>query len=157
VRLFFPASEDASRDARNTAMRASVRGGSERVLVVDDRPEVAQIATRLLETLGYDVQTAHGAAEALALVDTLPPERTPQLLFTDVIMPGGMNGIVLARKMREKVPGLEVLLTTGYAGDVAAPNADLGSEFDLIYKPYQQEDLARKVRMVLDGATGSKP
>jgi nitrogen-specific signal transduction histidine kinase/ActR/RegA family two-component response regulator len=157
VRLFFPAGSDSSRDARDMAVRASVRGGAERILVVDDRPEVAQIATRLLEALGYAVQTVHSASEALTLAQTLPPDKLPQLLFTDVIMPGGMNGIVLARKMRDKVPGLQVLLTTGYAGDVAAPNADLGSEFDLIYKPYQQEDLARKVRLVLDGATGSKP
>ncbi len=155
VRLFFPATASEVREAHENLPRMGVRGGHERVLVVDDRPEVAQVAQDLLESLGYQVQTVLSAHEALATVDALPADQKPQLLFTDIIMPGSINGIVLARAMREKVPGIHVLLTTGYAGDVSARNADMGSEFDVIFKPYRQEDLARKVRMVIDGATGS--
>ncbi|MEH3087925.1 MAG: histidine kinase famiy protein [Xylophilus ampelinus] len=156
VRLFFPATQTEVRPARGTsAMRTTVRGGSERILVVDDRPEVAKTAEDLLTSLGYHVTVALGANESLGLVDSLADDEKPQLLFTDIIMPGGMNGISLARAMRERVPGIRILLTTGYAGDMSAPNVDVGSEFDLIYKPYRLEDMARKIRAVLGGATGS--
>lgn len=71
-------------------------------------------------------------------------------------MPVGMNGIALARAAQDLVPGIRVLLTTGYAGDVDAPTADGSSEFELIYKPYQHDDLARKVRLILDSLAESR-
>jgi CheY-like chemotaxis protein len=155
VRLFFPVTTDGFVESRQVMQSTTVRGGSERILVVDDRPEVAKTAADLLESLGYHVTTVLGPSDALSLVDSLAEKDQPQLLFTDIIMPGGMNGISLARTMRERVPGIYILLTTGYAGDMSAPKADVGSEFDLIYKPYRREDLARKVRSVIDGATGA--
>ncbi len=73
------------------------------------------------------------------------------LLFTDLIMPGGMNGIMLAREAQSRRPGLRVLLTTGYA-EASLERTDAGgSAFDLLNKPYRRTDLIRRVRAVLDG------
>jgi PAS domain S-box-containing protein len=155
LRLFFPVTAGESKDKKTSLNQTTLRGGQERILVVDDRLEVADTAEELLRSLGYKVTKALGAKEALDIIETLPSHETPQLLFSDIIMPGGMNGISLARLVREKIPGIHILLTTGYAGDMSAPKSDVGSEFDLIHKPYRFDDLARKVRAVLDGATGS--
>ena len=155
LRLFFPATADESKDRKPNLNQISLRGGQERILVVDDRPEVADTAEELLGSLGYQVTKALSAKEALDIIEILPSGKKPQLLFSDIIMPGGMNGISLARLVREKISGIHILLTTGYAGDMSAPKSDVGSEFDLIHKPYRRDDLARKVRAVLDGATGS--
>jgi CheY-like chemotaxis protein len=70
-------------------------------------------------------------------------------------MPGGMNGYALARELRRRLPGLKVLLTTGFAGSADGKNSDEGVEFEVIKKPYRLADLARRVRMVLDGPTGN--
>lgn len=76
------------------------------------------------------------------------------LLFTDLIMPGGMNGVVLAREARKRRPQIKVLLTTGYA-EASYERTDAGaSEFDILNKPYRRIDLIRRVRAVLDGPTG---
>ena len=76
------------------------------------------------------------------------------LLFSDLIMPGGMNGVMLAREARRRQPRLKVLLTTGYA-EASLERTDAGgSEFEIINKPYRRMELARRVRAVLDGPTG---
>jgi len=154
VRMYFPASREVIRPPTALGRRASDRGGDEAILVVDDRAEVAALSCDMLQSLGYRVQVAHSAREALALVEALPESEWPQLLFSDLIMPGGMNGFALAREMRRRVPHIRVLLTTGFAGSSDGMNADQGVEFEIIKKPYRLADLARRVRMVLDGPTG---
>ena len=77
------------------------------------------------------------------------------LIFTDLIMPGGMNGVMLAREARRRQPRLKVLLTTGYA-EASLERTDAGgSEFAVLNKPYRRTDLIRRVRAVLDGPTGT--
>ena len=157
VRMHFPAVEESP--APELVDRAArYRGGTERILVVDDREEVALMTCEMLESLGYAVTVAHGGKQAVELVRLLPMDQRPALLFSDVIMPGGMNGYMLARAIQELVPNVRVLLTTGYAGDLGGrvePGAT--QEFDVIRKPFRFKDLARRVRLVLDGATGSAP
>ena len=76
------------------------------------------------------------------------------LLFSDLIMPGGMNGVMLAREARRRQPRLKVLLTTGYA-EASLERTDAGgTEFEIINKPYRRMELARRVRLTLDGPTG---
>ena len=150
IRLYFPAAAGADDPPLVEAKRALVHGGDETILVVDDRPEVLGVASRLLHELGYGVISTGSGHDAVALLETLEPERTPALLFSDVIMPGGMNGYMLARKLREKQPKLKVLLTTGYVGDVKGVAPDGSSEFEVLNKPYNFEELARSVRSVLD-------
>ena len=155
VRMFFPLARSPARRSLETNRAVADRGGRETILVVDDRVEVAEVSREMLVGLGYTVHVATGSQQALALLAGLPEGERPQLLFSDLIMPGGMNGFALAREMRARIPGLKILLTTGYAGSSDGLNADQGAEFEIIKKPYRLTDLARRVRMVLDGPTGS--
>ena len=155
IRLCFPVTRNVFRSTTEFTRRASDRGGDETVLVVDDRVEVANLSRDMLEGLGYRVMTANSGREAVDLVDALGDQPPPSLLFSDLIMPGGMNGYALARELRRRLPGLKVLLTTGFAGSADGKNSDEGVEFEVIKKPYRLADLARRVRMVLDGPTGN--
>ncbi|WP_132251795.1 hybrid sensor histidine kinase/response regulator [Methylobacterium segetis] len=155
VRLLFPASDQKTEDERRVSHRASHRAsdrhGTEAVLVVDDRPDVAATACTILEDFGYRVTVVDGPASALEVLDG---EARIDLLFTDLIMPGGMNGVMLARAARERQPKIRVLLTTGYA-EASLERTDAGgTEFEVINKPYKRMELARRVRRVLDGPTG---
>ncbi|MES2889113.1 MAG: histidine kinase famiy protein [Pseudomonadota bacterium] len=156
VRMYFPA---VMRDVPAIGLASPMapdRGGDETILVVDDRPEVAELARDMLSSLGYRVHLAGSAATALALVDVLPHGELPNLLFSDVVMPGGMNGYTLAREMRRRLPGLQILLTTGFDRDMGNLSNVAPTEFDILKKPYRLSDLARYVRLVLDGPTGTK-
>jgi PAS domain S-box-containing protein len=152
VRMLFPATDlEVIQPTTQGSPRASDRGGSEAILVVDDRPEVAGVARDILEDYGYVITVATSPLEALALLDE---GEQFTLLFTDLVMPGNMDGVMLARAARERLPTLKVLLTTGYA-EASLERADAGgSEFEVINKPYRQLELIRRVRRVLDGPTG---
>ena len=151
VRLLFPASDQKIEEERKASQRAADRHGTETVLVVDDRPDVAETAGIILEDFGYKVIVADGPRAA---IEALDGERRIDLLFTDLIMPGGMNGVMLARAARERQPKIKVLLTTGYA-EASMERTDAGgTEFEIINKPYKRMELARRVRRVIDGPTG---
>ncbi|WP_338664239.1 histidine kinase famiy protein [Pararoseomonas sp. SCSIO 73927] len=150
VHLSFPEAEADGAD-RPASPRASERPGTETILVVDDRPEVAELARAILEEFGYTVHLAHDGHAAMRMIAGDMPL---DMLFTDLIMPGGMNGVMLAREARRQRPRLKILLTTGYADDSMNRDDGGGTEFDLIHKPYGRAELARRVRIVLDGPTG---
>ena len=151
VRLFFPATDSAVRDARAATARAVERQGTETILIVDDREDVAELARTILRDFGYTTLMAANGRQALEILEG--GERI-DLLFSDLIMPGGMNGVALAREARRRQPRLKVLLTTGYA-EASLERTDIGgSEFDLLNKPYRRTDLIRRVRAILDGPTG---
>jgi len=151
VRLLFPASDQKIEEERKASQRAADRHGTETVLVVDDRPDVAETAGIILEDFGYKVIVADGPRAA---IEALDGERRIDLLFTDLIMPGGMNGVMLARAARERQPKIKILLTTGYA-EASLERTDAGgTEFEVINKPYKRLELARRVRRVIDGPTG---
>ncbi|MDI3381351.1 histidine kinase famiy protein [Xenophilus aerolatus] len=156
VRMFFPAVRHAVRADGESGQRPNERGGTETILVVEDRPEVSELARDMLEGLGYRVHVADSGRAALELVRLLPPDRMPDLLFSDVVMPGGINGYTLAREMRRMLPSVHVLLTTGYDRDMGNIDQVAPSEFDILKKPYRLSDLALRVRMALDGATGTR-
>jgi CheY-like chemotaxis protein len=156
VRLYFPAAGAVGRGPDGPVLRVGDRGGSETVLIVDDREDVAELARDMLESLGYTVQVATSARAALDLAGRLQADERPALLFSDVVMPGGMNGYALAREMRRIVPQISVLLTTGFDRDMGRLDAAGADEFEVLKKPYRLSDLARRVRTLLDGATGSR-
>ncbi len=116
------------------------------VLVVDDEPAVRQFSVDALQELGYRVLEADGAAAALRLIDAHPDI---DLLFTDIVMPD-VNGRRLAEAAREKRPSLRVLYTTGYTRNAVVHNGVLDPGVELIGKPYSLDQLAAKVRQVLD-------
>lgn len=121
----------------------STIGRGYRVLVVEDNDDVGQFSTELLEDLGYTVRRVAEANAALAILAA--DEFSADLVFSDVIMPG-MNGVELAGVIRERYPGLPVVLTSGYS-NVLAENAHRG--FELIQKPYSVESLSRILRKAI--------
>jgi PAS domain S-box-containing protein len=133
-------------EAASPGSEPATRGRGYRVLVVEDNDDVGQFSTELLEDLGYTVRRVAGADAALALL--AEDEFSADLVFSDVIMPG-MNGVELAGIVRERYPGLPVVLTSGYS-NVLAENAHRG--FELIQKPYSVELLSRILRKAISNA-----
>ena len=136
-----PPAKNSDEDGIRVEASASGRGNC--ILVVEDNDDVGRFSTELLQDLGYAinwVNTAQAALEALA-----ENEFAYDLVFSDVIMPG-MNGVDLAIAIRERYPGLPVVLTSGYSS-VLAENADRG--FELIQKPYSVEALSRVLRKAI--------
>jgi PAS domain S-box-containing protein len=117
--------------------------GRETVLLVEDNSDVRDVAIQLLEQLGYRVLCAQSADAALQLLGS---GEAVDLVFTDVVMPGELDGVALARRVKEEYPDVAVLLTTGYAG--AANTRDAG--IPVLRKPYQTATLAHAVRNALD-------
>jgi CheY-like chemotaxis protein len=125
--------------------------GTETVLVVDDDEIVRTTVASMLEELGYTVLLASNGREALALLEK---RRNVDLLFTDVVMPGTISGRQLAERAVEIVPKLRVLFTSGYTENAIVHNGRLDGGVELLSKPYGREQLAAKVRRVLDGVPG---
>jgi PAS domain S-box-containing protein len=128
--LYLPASRGA--DASETRTNAEPALG--RVLIVEDDTFVAELAAGMLTELGFECTVSHSAKEAL---ERLAAGEKPKLIFSDVIMPGGISGIELARKVRDRFPELPVLLTTGYSEEVGGVHG-----FPVLQKPYEMDSLA---------------
>jgi CheY-like chemotaxis protein len=124
--------------------------GSETILVVEDDADVRAYSTEALRELGYDVLEAEDGASALALLEG-PKANGIALLFSDVVLPGGMTGADLASAARSLFPSLKVLFTTGYARDVIVHGGRLDAGVALITKPFDFADLAARIRAMLDG------
>jgi signal transduction histidine kinase/ActR/RegA family two-component response regulator len=147
VKLYFQCIPEAELRRPQPGVGDSLVGGSETVLAVEDDDDVRSITVQFLETLGYRALTARNAQEALDLTERAPVD----LVVTDVVMPGGMNGVELARELRARHPAIRVILASAYAaGNENVRTADGTQEFPILAKPYQQTDLARAVRAALD-------
>jgi CheY-like chemotaxis protein len=114
------------------------------ILMVEDNPDVRLMGATLLEEAGFEVHQAGDADEALAMV---MEGLAFDLLFTDIVMPGALDGVALAAEVRRLQPGVPVLLTTGW-GDRANDHGGL----ELIGKPYRAPELTQKIQALLDGA-----
>ena len=148
VRLYFPRSVSGTGDVvEPTVSRKRIPNGKERILLVEDDDQVREIASTLLTALGYQVLRASSGPDALALIDK---QTNIDLLFTDMVMPGGMTGAELADEARRRIPNLKVLYTSGYTSTIVFDNELLTHFDDILNKPYRQEDLAQSVRDVLD-------
>ena len=123
--------------------------GSRTILAVDDSPDVLSLAQEYLTSNGYTVLTATNAEEALAVLER-EGDRV-DLLFSDVIMPGGMNGLGLAGEAVRRYPKLRVLLTTGYNEEMVTDGPDRPS-MDVLGKPYRRSELADRVNAALNAA-----
>jgi CheY-like chemotaxis protein len=149
VRLYFPR---ADVPAEMTAIRQKPLGelptGGETILLVEDDPLVRKHTEHQLVALGYHVIAAENAAEAL---DRVREAGMPDLLFTDIVMPGAMNGRELAEQLRARWPLLKVLYTSGFShGMLDTPLGGQMAGKHLLGKPFRRRDLATKVREVLD-------
>lgn len=148
VRLYFPAARELAVQAQTPPAAIGLVGGQESILVVEDNEQVRQHVAAQLGGLGYQVKEAASAAEALAVLDSDWPI---DLLFTDVVMPGGMNGKQLADAASLRRPALKVLFTSGYTEDAIVHQGRLDPGVTLLGKPYRRAELVTKVRQVLDG------
>ncbi len=145
-RLYLPRCQDVrlEPDAEAVASRPTPTG-HETVLVVEDNAEVRELAVATISDLGYRVLTAWDGPSAL---DVVRGGETIDLLFSDVVMPGGINGFELINQARDIRDGLKVLVTSGYA-NVHRPGTNR-PDVPLLLKPYRRSDLAHCIRMALD-------
>ncbi len=121
-------------------------GNSETILVVDDEEELALIAKTSLNRLGYRVFAAHSATEALKVLEQHP---NIALMFSDIIMPGGMNGLNLAKEAKSQYPHLKILLTSGFTQD---RDHEMFKQYGkgMLIKPYRSDEMTSKIRELLD-------
>jgi signal transduction histidine kinase len=120
-------------------------GGGETVLIVDDNAAIRRVVNRQLSQLGYSVLEADGPAAALELLAA----QKIVLLFTDVVMPGSMDGIELARTAMVRWPGLKAILTSGFPDIRLNSTGEVPAGLQLLSKPYRREDLARTLQTIL--------
>jgi len=145
VRLYLPRG-DADVETRAAAAPVELaRGRGEVVLAVEDNPSLRRVVVRQLGEIGYRVIEAETAGAALELLE----REKVAVVFTDVVLPGGMNGYELARVVLERWPGTRIVLTSGFPENRIAADGELDS-VKLLSKPYRKEDIARVIREVLD-------
>jgi PAS domain S-box-containing protein len=148
VRMIFPVADRAIDEAQGEQAADAKDGervGHACILVVEDNDDVRELAERVLAASGYDVLAAPSGESALALLEDA---WQVDLLFTDVIMPGGMNGLQLIERVRALRPDLPALVTTGYMDDLQS-RGGRAAALDVLAKPYQQADLLERVRLAL--------
>ena len=140
--LYLPVAQDAAL-AEGPAAPDAIRGGSETVLVVEDDGIVRRHVCNQLRGLGYDVLEAEDGPCALTVLASRPDIA---LLFTDVMMPGGMSGIDLAERARIEHPHLRILFSSGYSDELLGASGHAIDHTTLLPKPYSRRDLAEKIR-----------
>lgn len=119
-----------------------------RILVVEDNDAVRDVAVAMLEDMGYHVIEAQ---DGLSALEALKAENGKfDLMFTEIVMPGGMHGPAVAKEARAVFPHLPILYTSGYAEAAVLREGDIGNSFELVSKPYRLEELEEKVRNALD-------
>ncbi|HET9811161.1 MAG TPA: GAF domain-containing protein [Sphingomicrobium sp.] len=150
-RLYIPKSSKPATAPAEARPAESGGGGSACILVVEDNREVGEFGAQLLQDLGHSTLWAGDAAAAL---DHLEGRDDIDLVFTDIVMPGGMDGIDLARTIRDRFPDVPVVLTSGYSDALSQGE---GSEFPLLRKPYSVEDLSHAIRTALSNASEKTP
>ena len=146
VRLYLPRAKDVVAAAKPAVTGAVATPLSAMILVVEDNPDVRKVVVKQLLELGHRVEQADNAAAALAILEKGGPI---DLLFTDVVMPGGMTGTSLAHEARKLRPGIRVLLTSGFAEAAMQNHAHFHEGMELLSKPYRKAELARKILDVL--------
>ena len=149
VKIYFPRFTGAAGEEPVSAGSIASRNtGTETILVVEDDAEVREFSVAMLRGLGY--QTLHAADGDSALKALGSSSRPVDLLFSDVVLPGGMNGAALAARAMMLCPSLKVLYTTGYAREALVHGGRLDPGVELLGKPFTHDELAHRVREVLD-------
>jgi PAS domain S-box-containing protein len=147
-RLYLPRAVAETPRPAASQTTAPLRGAGESVLAVEDNSRLRQVVMRQLNELGYQPIEADGPAAALAILE----REKIDLLFTDVMMPGSLDGIALARQVFDRWPTVKVVLTSGFAASKFDDLRDSqGAAVRLLNKPYRVQDLATVLRQVLDG------
>jgi two-component system NtrC family sensor kinase len=146
ITIYLPRSHAALTRAVKTADPHPAPPGEGTVLIVEDNSEVAEVTSSLVEQLGYRTQRAENAADALG---RLQRDHRINLVFSDIVMPGAMNGVALAQVIAKRYPDLPVILVSGYSDMVQAAE----SRFVVLRKPFQLPALEKAFREALEHAT----
>ncbi|WKA26694.1 PAS domain S-box protein [Bradyrhizobium roseum] len=146
VKIYLPRAIGLQQTAAEAAASANVVGGTETILVVEDDAMVRRYVMTQVQSLGYATFEASNAFDALRIIDDVP---AIDLLFTDVIMPGAMNGRKLVDEALKRRPGLKTLYTSGYTENAIVHHGRLDSGVLLLAKPYRKSELARMIRLAL--------
>ncbi len=156
MRMYLPQSEDSPAKTRQSTDVNGLLTGAETILMVEDDELVREYASAQLSMLGYQVMVAANGVEAMQIIRE---HEEIDLLFTDVVMPGGINGPELARQALELRPALKVLYTSGYTQNAIIHHGRLDPGVLLLSKPYQRSKLSRMVRQALeqDGEPDAPP
>lgn len=154
VSLYFPRSlAEIQRPEKSGKLAASSKSkASEIIMVVEDEPDLLSIITVTLERLNYQVKSATNGAEALLLMDDLAKL---DLILTDIIMPGGIDGVEVAREAQAKFPAAKILYMSGYPRDSLDKDYAAKIQAELLQKPFTWQQLVQKIRDVLDNRSGS--
>ncbi|MEZ5668300.1 MAG: PAS domain S-box protein [Alphaproteobacteria bacterium] len=153
VRIYLPVQRDAAGVERSSAAATSrpLPTGHETILVVEDNEQMRRTAVVQLTALGYKVVEADHGEAALALLEG--ESVRPDLMFTDIVMPGRLDGYQLAKAAAALRADMRVLLTSGFPGDTLNQHGKHEPGMNLLGKPYRKEDLARAIRQALEGPT----
>jgi PAS domain S-box-containing protein len=146
VKIYLPRSTGVQETAYEVMQAGPVEGGTEKILIVEDDALVRQYVVTQITSLGYSALEAANAVEALEIIDD---EAGIDLLFTDIIMPGPMNGRQLADEAMRRRPALRTLFTSGYTENAIVHHGRLDYGVLLLAKPYRKSDLARMIRAAL--------
>jgi CheY-like chemotaxis protein len=147
VKIYLPRATGLADTPVETLAPSSVQRGDEAILVVEDDKLVRRYVITQIESLGYKTLEAGNASEALEIIDE---NNGIDLLFTDVIMPGSMNGRQLVDAALSRRPGLKTLFTSGYTENAIVHHGRLDTGVLLLTKPYRKSELARMIRLALD-------
>jgi two-component system cell cycle sensor histidine kinase/response regulator CckA len=147
-RIFLPESVKPIEEASPKAAPSAVMGGKETILLVEDEPALRDVAQIILEEQGYHVYLAGSGLDALKDWPHFAAE--VDLLVTDMVMPGGVSGRELARRLQEQKPGLKVIHTSGYSLELSDADSVLEEGLNFLPKPYTGSRLAAIVRECLD-------
>ncbi|KAE9628645.1 ATP-binding protein [Parasedimentitalea maritima] len=148
VKLYIPRSQDGPSEGAINGDELEHTVGTERILVVEDDPDVRRIPTAILRDQGYEVIEAGNGEDATKRLQEGPPF---DLLFTDIVLPGGLNGVEVAEQARKLQSSIKILYSTGYAENVNIQTSKIVASGLLVNKPYLRTELLEKVRNVLDG------
>jgi CheY-like chemotaxis protein len=157
LKVYLPvAGASAASLVESAKRRDEPRRGCERILVVEDEAHVRELVVRVLSRYGYQVLAAGSAQEAEKVLEETGNH--PDLLLTDVVLPGGVNGRQTAETLLDRFPQLRVLFMSGYTRDSVVHDGRLGQGIAFLEKPFTPETLLNKVREVLDaGGTSVRP
>ncbi|MDE5440758.1 PAS domain S-box protein [Bradyrhizobium sp. CSA207] len=146
VKIYLPRSSGVQETEFEASKNVPITGGNEKILIVEDDALVRQYVVTQIKTLGYTALEAANAAEALTIIDA---DNGIDLLFTDIIMPGAMNGRQLADEAARRRPDLKTLFTSGYTENAIVHHGRLDSGVLLLAKPYRKSELAKMLRTAL--------
>jgi PAS domain S-box-containing protein len=152
VRLYLPRTVADGHAAEPAAIPMAGRGGGETVLVVEDNRNMRCIVLKQLRDLGYRTLECDTAVVALDILHSVPVD----LLLTDIVMPGRLDGIDLARLAKERLPALSIVLTSGFPQSRLDQHRNLLGDLPLLSKPYSKEQLAAVLAAALAGSRGSR-